>query len=61
MGSAGSVGFWGTSLVGKGASSLSGSAGVSSSSSSTVASGLFCLTVASSSSGLTSWVVLGQR
>ena len=52
VGLVGLVGFQGTSRVGKGASSLSNLV---------VASGLFGLAVASSSSGLTLWVFLGQK
>jgi len=46
------VGFWGTSGVGKGASSLFNLV---------VASSLSGLAVASSLSGLTSWVFLGRK
>jgi len=46
------VGFWGTSRVGKGASS---------SSNLVVASSLSNLAVASSLSGLTLWVFLGRK
>ena len=45
MGLVGLVGFWGTSLVGKGASSLSSSAIIFSSSSLAVTSSLFSLTL----------------
>ena len=51
-GSASSVGFWGTSGVGKGASSSFNSA---------VASGSSGSAVASSSSSLTSWVFSGRK
>jgi len=46
------VGFWGTSKVGKGASSLSNLA---------VASSLSSLAVSSSSSSLTLWVFSGRK
>ena len=52
VGSVVSVGFWGTSGVGKGASSSSNSAGAPS---------LSGLSGASSLSGLMSWVFLGQK
>jgi len=52
VGIAGLMGFWRTSRVGKGASSLFGLAVASSLSSSAVTSSLFGLVVASSLSGL---------
>jgi len=52
VGIVGLVGFWRTSRVGKGASSLSDLA---------VASSLSSLAVTSSSSGLTLWVSLGRK
>jgi len=59
VGIVGLVGFWRTSRVGKGASSLSGLAVASSLSCLVVTSGLSGLAVASSSSSLTLWVSLG--
>ena len=60
-GLAGLVGFWGTSRVGTGASSLSDSAGASSLSDSAGASSSFSLAGASSSSSLTLLVFLDRK
>jgi len=61
VGIVGLVGFWRTSRVGKGASSLSSLAVASGLSSLVVTSSLSSLAVASSLSGLTLWVSLGQK
>jgi hypothetical protein len=61
VGIVGLVGFWGTSRVGKGASSSSNSAGASGLSGSVVASSSSSSAVASSSSNLTSWVSSGRK
>ena len=61
VGLAGSVGFWGTFRVGKGASSSSDLAVASGSFGLAVTSSLSGLAVASSSSGLILWVSLGRK
>ena len=61
VGIAGSVGFWRTSGVGKGASSLFNSAVASGLSSLAVTSSLSSSAVTSSSSSLTLWVSSDQK